>query len=284
MTQMPTAETTLAATLRAWRDRLQPGELGLPPGRARRAVGLRREELAELSGVSVDYIVRLEQGRATAPSPEIAAALARVLQLTRAERDHLYCLAGLQPPGDRRINDQISVGVQRLLNRLGELAIAVFAADWRMVSWSPSWAAILGDPARTEPQERSLVRARFHTPRSRGRVSEWPVRVTNLEASDRAIVADLRRASARYPEDPRLAELLRETLDGNARFAELWRAGAVGDHAEDRKVIEHPLVGDITVDCDVLCAPDADFKLVALTAAPGSEDARRIEQAVRVIE
>lgn len=99
MRSMTDAETSLAATLRVWRDRLTPAEVGLPAGWSRRAVGLRREELADLAGVSVDYVVRLEQGRATTPSAQVVAALARALQLTRAERDHLYSLAGLQPPG-----------------------------------------------------------------------------------------------------------------------------------------------------------------------------------------
>lgn len=279
MTPVTAAGTSLAATLRVWRDRLSPAEVGVPAGWSRRAVGLRREELADLAGVSVDYIVRLEQGRATAPSGQVVAALARVLQLTRAERDHLYRLAGLQPPGDRVISDHISPGVQRLLTRLGEVPVAVFAADWRLVWWSCRWAALLGDPCRVAPEDRSLVSARFPTPGSRGCVAAWPVRVGDQDASDRAIVADLRRASGRYPEDRRLAELLRRTIDGNARFAQLWRAGAVGEHAEDRKTIEHPAVGEITVDCDVLSAGDTDLKIVALTAPPGSEDAGRIERA-----
>jgi hypothetical protein len=110
-------------------------------------------------------------------------------------------------------------------------------------------------------------------------VESWPVRANNAEATDRAIVADLRRASARYPEDRRLAELLCRTIDGNAHFAELWRAGAVGEHASDRKTIEHPTVGEITVDCDHLYAGDTDLKIVAMTAPPGSEDASKIELA-----
>jgi hypothetical protein len=92
-------------------------------------------------------------------------------------------------------------------------------------------------------------------------------------------VADLRRASARYPEDRRLAELLRRTIDGNAHFAQLWRDGAVGEHAADRKTIEHPAVGEITVDCDHLSAPDTDLKIVALTTAAGGEDASKFELA-----
>src|SRR5215218_2306199 len=111
----------LGAMIRIWRDRLPPSAAALPVGRSRRAAGLRREELADLAGVSVDYVVRLEQGRATTPSAQVVAALARALQLTRAERDHLYKLAGLQPPGDRVISDHISPGVQRLLTRLGDV-------------------------------------------------------------------------------------------------------------------------------------------------------------------
>src|SRR6266567_5473753 len=101
MTRQPTAE--LGAMIRMWRDRLPPSAAALPSGRSRRAAGLRREELAELAGVSVDYVVRLEQGRATTPSPQIVSSLARALQLSRAERDHLYRLAGLQPPQDGAI-------------------------------------------------------------------------------------------------------------------------------------------------------------------------------------
>src|SRR6201996_5340407 len=91
-------ETGLGATIRAWRDRLTPADVGLPARRTRRAAGLRREELADLAGVSVDYVVRLEQGRATTPSAQVVSALARALRLSRPERDHLYRLAGLRPP------------------------------------------------------------------------------------------------------------------------------------------------------------------------------------------
>src|SRR3569833_1047280 len=100
---MTTPTPGLGEAIRAWRNRLPPAELGLPAGWSRRAVGLRREELADLAGLSVDYVVRLEQGRATTPSAQVVATLARALQLTRGERDHLYSLAGLQPPGDQMI-------------------------------------------------------------------------------------------------------------------------------------------------------------------------------------
>ncbi|WP_035841290.1 helix-turn-helix transcriptional regulator [Kitasatospora azatica] len=276
---MTTDETNLGATIRAWRDRLTPAAVGLPSGRVRRAAGLRREELAELAGVSVDYVVRLEQGRATTPSPQVAGALARALQLSREERDHLYRLAGLQPPGDGLISDHIPPGMQRVLTRLGDAPVAVFAADWRLVWWNRSWAAVLGDPSAVPPEARSLVRSRFPTPGDQGGLAGWPVVSANSDASDRAIVADLRGASARYPEDPRLAETIRRTLDGNPRFAQLWRDGAVGRRAEDRKTIQHPTVGSITVDCDVLADADTGLKIVIHTASPGSEDETKLDLA-----
>jgi hypothetical protein len=129
--------------------------------------------------------------------------------------------------------------VQRLLTRLGEIPIVVAAADWRLVWWNDSWATLLGDLSEVAPEDRSLVKARFPVPGDSGQTAAWPVHSERQEASDRAIVADLRRASARYPEDSRLAALLRRTIGGNSRFAQLWRSGAVGEHTTDRKTIEH---------------------------------------------
>jgi transcriptional regulator with XRE-family HTH domain len=276
---MSAVDTSLGATIRAWRDRLTPAAAGLPIRRSRRAAGLRREELADLAGVSVDYIVRLEQGRATTPSPQIVSALARALQVTREERDHLYRLAGLQPPQDGTITDHIPRGMQRVLTRLGETPVAVFAADWRLIWWNRSWAALLGDPSGLALDDRNLVRSRFPAATDTERLAAWPVLSENREATDRAIVADLRRACARYPNDARLAELISRTLRGNQRFARLWREGAVGGHAEDRKTIRHPGIGEITVDCDVLHDSDTDLKIVIYTAVPGSEDQTKLDLA-----
>jgi len=274
---MTSDETSLGSTIRAWRDRLAPSAAGLPAGRVRRAAGLRREELADLAGVSVDYVVRLEQGRATTPSAQVAGALARALRLTRAERDHLYRLAGLQAPGDGLISDHIPPGTQRVLARLGDIPVSVYAADYRLIWWNRGWAALIGDPSVLAPQDRNLVLSRFPAEATPDGAAESRVIVKDTDASDRAIVADLRRASARYPADPRLAGLIRRTLAGNARFAALWQAGDVGTHAEDRKIIRHPAVGEITLDCDVLTYADTDLKIVIYTAAPGSEDEAKLE-------
>jgi transcriptional regulator with XRE-family HTH domain len=276
---MSADQTSLGATIHAWRDRLTPADVGLPAGRARRAAGLRREELSELAGISVDYIVRIEQGRAVTPSAQIVSALARALRLTSGERDHLYRLAGLQPPRDTAITDHIPPGMQRLLTRLGETPVAVFAADWRLIWWNRSWTALLGDPSSLAPEERSLVRSRFPVAGDHGGLARWPVVSENAAATDRAIVADLRRASGRYPDDSRLARLISRLVDGNQLFARLWQEGAVGGHAEDRKVIRHADIGDITVDCDVLNDSDTDLKIVIYTTVPGSEDETKLDLA-----
>lgn len=270
----------LGATIRTWRDRLPPSAVALPSGRARRAAGLRREELADLAGVSVDYLVRLEQGRATAPSAPVVAALARALQLTVAERDHLYRLAHLVPPTDDMISDHIPPGVHRVLSRLGDTAVAVFAADWELVWWNRAWAALLGDPASVAPRLRNFARSKFPMDSEPARLALWPVIESEPETVEWAVVADLRRATGRFPKDSRLAALIADLNAGSARFAELWASGAVGAHREDHKRIEHPSVGAVTVNCDVLGDGDTELKIVVMTAVPGSEDETKLRLAV----
>ncbi|MDO0938899.1 helix-turn-helix transcriptional regulator [Streptomyces sp. DG2A-72] len=268
--------TGLGAVLRTWRDRLPPSAAGLPAARGRRAAGLRREELADLAGVSVDYIVRLEQGRATTPSASVVASLARALQLSIAERDHLYRLARLVPPVGGTICDHLPPGMQRVLARLGDVAVAVFAADWQLVWWNRGWAALLGDPSPTPPRLRNFARDRFPVDGCPVRLARWPVTEADGDATDAAVVSDLRRATGRFPQDSRLAALIRDLNAGNRRFAELWATGEVAAHREDHKTIDHPSVGPITVDCDVLTDGDSELKIVIMTAVPAGEDETKL--------
>lgn len=266
----------LAATIRTWRDRLPPSALALPSGRSRRAAGLRREELADLAGISVDYLIRLEQGRATSPSAPVVAALARALQLTVDERDHLYRLAQLVPPCVCMISDHVPPGMHRLLSRLSESAVMVFAADWELVWWNRAWVALLGDPRAIPPGRRNFARSRFSVGPGTGHLAHWPVIETDPDVVDRAVVADLRRATGRFPKDPRLATLIADLNAGSERFAELWATGAVGTHREVNKQIQHPSVGPVTVDCDVLVDGDTELKIVVMSAVPGSEDESKL--------
>jgi transcriptional regulator with XRE-family HTH domain len=271
--------TTFGATLRTWRARLSPATAGLPMRHGRRTAGLRREELAELAGVSVDYVVRLEQGRATTPSAQIVAALARALQLSTDERDHLYRLAGLAPPADTEISEHISPGVQRILSRCGDAATAVFAADWQLIQWNRGWAALVGDPSAIPPALRNFAIDTFpidDTPR----LARWPIVSFTDDTVPAAVVSDLRRATGRFPGNRRLNDLIGRLTAGNERFKALWDAGEVGAHREGHKIVEHPAVGPIMVDCDVLTDGDAELKIVILSATPGTEDETRFKLAL----
>jgi transcriptional regulator with XRE-family HTH domain len=268
----------LGTALRGWRDRLSPADAGVASGGGRRARGLRREELAVLAGISVDYVTRLEQGRSKTPSAQVVAALARALQLDIAERDHLYRSAGLLPPQPGQISFHVPAGVQRLITRLGNIPLAVFSADWTLIMWTPLWASLIGDPLALPPGERNLIHVMFIRPADTADRSSLPVRAhRGDDAVEAALVADLRTAASTYPNDQRLHELIQRAIDTDPRFAELWASGAVGSHASDRKTIAHPLVGDITLDCDVLTVPGADLKVVAYTAATGTADAEKLE-------
>ncbi|MBA6436686.1 helix-turn-helix transcriptional regulator [Streptomyces sp. GMR22] len=274
---MASSRSDFAALLRAWRDRLAPADAGFTPKASRRAPGLRREELAELAGLSVDYILRLEQGRAKHPSDQVVGALARALQLSRAERDQLYRSAGLLPPRDGTVSSYVPPGIQRLAARLGDVPIGVFTADWTLVWWNAMWSALHGDPTVLPAAERNLARALFGTGAARDPV----LRVRPERGADTfetSIVADLKDAVSRYPADARLARLVRELRAESEVFDRHWATRATAaQHTSDRKTIRHPEIGDILLDCDVLIVPGADLRMVTYTAATGTGDAGKLD-------
>lgn len=263
--------TEFGRAVRRWRDRVLPEAAGLPAGGPRRAAGLRREELALLAGISVDYLTRLEQGRASRPSAQVVAALARALRLSGAERAHLYRLAGLAPPGPHTMPTEITASVQRLLDRLAGTPVAVYDASWTLLVANPPYAALMGDPSGRRAEENNAVWRQFLGSGSRIRLT--PEERLGLQT---ALVADLRSAVARYPDDPRLRRLITGLRARSDRFAELWDSGVVGRHEAARKTIDHPHVGTLTLDCDVLTVAGSDLRIMVYTAAPGTEDAERL--------
>ena len=267
----------LGTALRRWRDRLSPLDVGLAARAGRRTAGLRREELADLAGLSVDYVVRLEQGRARHPSAQVVGTLARALQLSPDERDHAHRLAGLLPPADEVVSHLVPAGVQRVLARLVDLPVGVFAADCTLLTWTPSWAALIGDPGDLPLERRNLVRAVFGGGEGEaGGLAGWPVRGAD-DGMPAALVSDLREALARYPRDEGLLALTREMSRTSPEFRRLCREGTVGRHVSARKTVEHPDVGDVTCDCDVLTVPGSDVRIVVYSAPAGSPDAERLE-------
>ncbi|MFC7385105.1 helix-turn-helix domain-containing protein [Sphaerisporangium rhizosphaerae] len=269
----PADRTDLGAALRHWRDRLPPGEVGLPSGGVRRAPGLRREELAQLAGLSVDYVVRLERGRATTPSAQVLAALSRALRLSVSERDHLYLLAGRRPPGAGQVSQHIPPSVQRLCDQLARTPLSVYDASWTLLTWNPLWGALTGDPSTLRGRDRNIVWRHFAGFPSR--VAHLPGELVRFEA---ALVSDLRSSLAAYPEDERLRTLVDDLREHSRRFGELWAAHAVGRYGiGDTKVVHHPDVGAVTVDCDVLTVPGSDLRIVVYSAPPGTTTAAQLE-------
>ena len=267
-------DETFGTALRRWRDRLSPASVGLPDHGTSRAAGLRREELGSLAGLSVDYVVRLEQGRASTPSAQVVGSLARALQLTTAERDHAYRLAGLLPPPPGTISPHIPPAMQRVFARLSDVPVGVFSADWTLLTWTAQWAALIGDPSERTREQRSLIRAVF-TEGASG-LSSWPVRHGD-DGLPAALVADLRTAVVDFPHDDHLQSLVREMRSTSTEFSLLWDEGRVGKHVSSLKTIEHPLVGDVTCSCDVMTAPGSDVRFVIYTAAEGSPDQEKLE-------
>ncbi|MFF3615526.1 helix-turn-helix transcriptional regulator [Streptomyces sp. NPDC002580] len=265
------ANTEFGRTVRRWRDRVSPEAAGLPGGGTRRAAGLRREELALLAGISVDYVTRLEQGRAAHPSEQVVEALGRALRLTKAEREHLFRVAGLEPPGRDMVPANITPGVHRLLDRLSGTPVAVYDAAWTLLLANSLYAALLGDPSGWRGNERNGVWRAFVGPGSR--VRHTPRERRAFEAT---LAADLRTTASRYPTDRRLRQLIDDLCASSVRFAELWETGAVSRHAASRKTVDHPQVGAVTLDCDVLSVAGNDLRIMVYTAEPGTEDAERL--------
>ncbi|HEY3750237.1 MAG TPA: helix-turn-helix transcriptional regulator [Pseudonocardiaceae bacterium] len=262
------ATTEFGQAVRRWRDRVSPAAAGLLAGGHRRATGLRREELALLAGISVDYVTRLEQGRATNPSEQVVEALGRALRLSGTEREHLFHVAGLVPPGQGTVPAYITPSVQRMLDRLTGTPVAVSDASWTLLLANPQYTALMGE---YHGNNRNAVWRHFLG--SGNRVVHTPESLETLEANQ---VAELRATAGRYPADLRLRRLIAELRANSEHFAELWDAGVVGRHAASRKTVDHPQVGRLTLDCDVLSVAGSDLRVMVYTAEPGSEDAERL--------
>lgn len=255
----------MAAFLRSRRARVQPADVGLRPGTRRRTPGLRREEIAHLAGMSVDYYIRLEQGRGPHPSRQILGALARALRLTDDECAHLHNLAGEFLGPSEGPSQEVPPGIRHLLERMDDTPAYVLNARYDILAWNPLAAALMTDFAAMEPRDRNVARWLFTGP---------PIELYDTDPYvhelARATVADLRVASGRYPGDPGIAELVAELRGACPLFARLWDEGEVGIRRENRKHMTHPLVGALDIHCDVLYVPERDQRVVLYTVAPGT--------------
>jgi len=270
-------DSEFGGTLRRWRGSLAPSTVGVPTGSRRRAAGLRREELAGLAGISVDYLTRLEQGRATSPSVQVVEALARSLRLADVERELLFRLAGLSAPGPGVVPTRITPGVQRLLDRLAGVPVVVYDAAWNLIVANAPYDALMGETSALRGKDRNAVWRNLAGSGSR------TVQTPDEHADQVArLVADLRLTAARYPKDATLRRLVSDLRDASPLFTELWDGsrGAAPDEPSRHKVIHHPTVGPIALECDTLVVAGDDLRIMVYTAEPGTEDAERLELAI----
>lgn len=265
----------LGEQLRLWRDRVSPEAVGLPSQARRRAPGLRREELAQLAGVSADYLVRLEQGRARHPSVQVVQSLARALRLDDVERDVLYRLAGHVPPSPSRIQRHVPPSVMRLVDRLGDTPVSVIDASWQTILQNQAATALFGDLSGESERGRNRAWRTFMDLPGMGRFEPQ-----TRSMVERDVVADLRAALLRLPDDPDLASLVRDLREQSPRFAELWETTPAKPRGAQRKTLHHPVVGWMTLDCDKLTVNDGELQIVVFTAEPGTPDAEALALAV----
>ncbi|MCT2583551.1 helix-turn-helix transcriptional regulator [Actinophytocola gossypii] len=259
----------LGAFLRSRRERLRPEDVGLPSGPRRRTPGLRREEVAVLAHISTEYYVRLEQGRAPRPSAEVLAGIAGALRLTEAESRHAHVLAGTVPSRVWTHRRDVRPSILALIERLPRTAAIVVSAAFEVLAWNGLAAALLEDFGALDPHDRNLARRAFLGPAHPG--------ATLYGISDAAefrhnVVTELRSTLARYPSDPAVTTLVDELRAGSAEFARLWERHDVRVAPVLTKTFRHPVVGELTVDCDQLTLTDRDQHLVLYSAPTGSPD------------
>lgn len=262
---------TLAAFLRARRALVTPEEVGLPPGRSRRVPGLRREELALLAGVSVDYYTRLEQGRDSRPSAEVLDALARVLRLGDDARAHLHSLAAAPRRRGRRVaRPTVRASVRRMLDSMLHVPALIVTPYMDVLACNRLGAALYTGLMELPERERNVIRMGFLSPGAAELYPDW-----NLVAAES--VAYLRAALVPDPDHPRVVELVGELSIHSAQFRRLWARHEVARKRGGTKTFRNPLVGELTLDWDVFANVDGgEAMLVTYSAAPGSPDAERL--------
>jgi transcriptional regulator with XRE-family HTH domain len=257
----------LTEFLRTRRARLQPEDVGLRPfGGRRRVPGLRREELAQLAGVSVDYYVRLEQGRTQNVSEEVLDAVAQALRLDDDERDHLRNLA---KPGRARRRpparvERVRPGLQRLLEMAEGIPAYIVGRRCDVLAWNRMAAATFTDFGALSPADRNWGRLIFLNEDVQALFDDWTIKA-------RETVAFLRLRAGEFPDDPELAALVGELSVKSEDFRRWWADHNVKDKNFGSKKLHHPLVGELTLEYETFRATDnSDQVLVTYTAEADS--------------
>ncbi|MFG2925651.1 helix-turn-helix domain-containing protein [Streptomyces sp. NPDC048305] len=267
--------TELGDYLKACRARLSTEDVGLPSTGRRRVPGLRREELASLAGISVDYIVRLEQGRVKSASPAILSSLAGALNLQPDEREYLLRLAAENAASGERnrssaSRQQVSPATQVLLASMVNVPAVVLGRRMDILAWNQLGASLFTDFGKLPPKQRNHIWLTFLHPEVRALYKDWAKVAQEC-------VAYLRMDAARYPDDPELAQLVGELSLKDTDFRTWWSDHRVRAQRQGRKTFRHPVAGELSLDFQVLdIRGGTDQAVLLYTAEPGSNSAEAL--------
>jgi transcriptional regulator with XRE-family HTH domain len=253
----------LADFLRTRRAALRPGDAGLPEGPRRRTPGLRRQEVAQLAGISVEYYIRLEQARGPKPSRQVLGALSRALMLDRDQRAHLFHLVDEMPESDS--SREVPPTIRNLLAGLGDFLAYALDACYDVIAWNDTAERLMGYLAHLAPEERNILRTNFSGP-------EAALRMADPSTRDflRQCVSDLRASLARDPRDAKIRALVEELLRTSPEFGELWADHEVAVRRVQTKRVVHDSLGPLEFDCQVLDVPGTALRLIVYVPQPGS--------------
>lgn len=252
----------LGAFLRARREKLDRAGFGLPPAGRGRTVGLRREEISFLSGVSVTWYTWLEQGRDINPSRQVLDAVATTLHLTVAEHDYVLTLAGFAPirPGSGTAVETAPAHVQRFLDALDEHPAYALAPDWGIAGWNSAYEALYPNVASTPPENRNLLWLIFTDPAVRELLDDW-------DDTSRRFLAEFRAEAGPRLGDPRYRDLVGRLMEASPDFRERWESHGVGGFESRERVFRHPSLGRLVFEHHQLRPSDlTDVQLVVYVA------------------
>ncbi|MEU9000350.1 helix-turn-helix transcriptional regulator [Streptomyces caniferus] len=255
----------LAAFIRSRRERLSPHTAGLNPGPRRRTPGLRREEVAQLSGVSVTWYTWLEQARNIRVSRQVLDAVADTLQLTPQERRHLMALSGV-PLLTERKPVPLNPLFQRLLDELSPKPAYVISPCWDLLAWNQAHAALIGDPLQWPVDERNLLWLLFTHREMRSLLVDW-------HEDTQRLIAQYRAAAARHAGDPRFEQLTQTLCQASSEFRQGWTQHDIGTFEPARKEFDHPALGRLTLEYTKLI-PDENSDVIVVIYLPADAQTR----------
>jgi transcriptional regulator with XRE-family HTH domain len=263
----------LADFLRRRREQIKPEDVGLPNGGRRRTPGLRREEVAQLSGVGATWYTWLEQGRDVRASIEVLEAIARALRLTPAERTHLILLGrGEEAPPCTPPREKVSSSLRRLIEHLGPSPALVLGRRWDYLAWNRAACALFGDFDSVPKTARNHLWLLFMDPARRSLFPDW-------EKGARLAVAKFRADSASHIGDPSFEELIQALRQRSPEFCKMWKRHEVARSGEGRKELHHPLVGTLIFEHAVFHPAEMpEQRLILYTPMPEHDTPEKLDE------